>query len=329
MNVKNSRNIKIAVLFVAIIAAAAVAALIWKDRGSTQPTSAGTTSDEDSIFTVEIGGEKYKPKTRVKTYLFIGVDEQGAVDDDENAGVGQCDVLELVIIDQNADTYTLLPINRNTITAVKSLEDDGTYIATSDVQIALAHANGDGKEISCENTVDAVSEYLNGQQIDGYVALNMDAIGVINRMAGGVTVTIEDDFSQVDSDLVMGATITLSDTQAETFVRGRNGVADGTNENRMKRQSVYLHAAEEIYRQKLSEDETYVMDVYDALTDYMVTNLSKNDFSKLAKAMLKNTSLGELEITGEVSTDYLGFRQFVPDESSLEETIAKLFYEKQ
>ena len=131
----------------------------------------------EGINVTEINGVKCRPKTRMKTYLFMGVDNKGdvtAVESEEDSS-GQCDVLQLLVIDQNANTYAIVPINRNTITAVKSLEDDGTYMPHL-MQIALAHANGDGLEISCENTVDAVSNLFYGVQIDGYMALNMDAI---------------------------------------------------------------------------------------------------------------------------------------------------------
>lgn len=91
-------------------------------------------------------------------------------------------------------TYKTLSIDRNTIVEQDTLDPDGTYVATSPAQLALAHENGDGMEISCENVVKAVSNFLGGQKIDGYAAVNMGAIGTINNLAGGVTVTIEDDF---------------------------------------------------------------------------------------------------------------------------------------
>ncbi len=320
---------KLGILAIALIVIGVLAGLLYKLMDDQQAFAEDELDSGDAINVVEIGGEKYRPKTRIKTYLFMGVDAVGKAEaQEEYNGTGQCDVLEVVVVDQNANTYAVLPINRDTITAVKSLEIDGTYIASSDVQIALAHANGDGMEISCENTVDAVSNYLYGQKIDGYLALNMDAIPVINHMAGGVTITIEDDFSESDPTMKMGETITLTDEQAMHYVHDRMNVADGTNENRMKRQSVYREEVEKIYRKKASQNEKFVLDVYDALRDYMVTSLTKKDCSKLAKAMMKNESLGELTIEGEVSTDYLGYKQFIPDKDSLEEVIIQLFYDK-
>lgn len=321
------RRAAILLVFLACITAASS----WAYRAVDQKDiyQASDFQDSDMPDTVEINGIKCRPKTRLKTYLFMGIDTESTDGSEaEQSAAGQCDVLRLVVIDQNEDTYAVLPINRDTITEVKSLEDDGTYIATSEVQIALAHANGDGGTVSCENTVDAVSNLLYGQYIDGYAALSMDAISVLNHLAGGVTVTIEDDFSKVDPSMKTGETITLTDEQAVYYVRGRMNVGDGTNESRMRRQEQYLNALSEIFRKKFAEDESYVQEVYNALEDYMVTTLSGNDCSRLAKAMMENEPLGTLEIEGAISEDYLGYSQFIPDEDSLADTVIRLFYNR-
>jgi anionic cell wall polymer biosynthesis LytR-Cps2A-Psr (LCP) family protein len=96
----------------------------------------------------------------------------------------------------------------------------------------------------------------------------------------------------------------------------------------MKRQKTFLDEVQKIFKEKASQDESFAIEAYDALQDYMVTNLTKKDFSKLAKAMVKDESLGELEIQGESSIDYHGYNQFVPDADSLEEVVIQLFYDK-
>lgn len=220
-------------------------------------------SDEDDIYeeaedVVELNGTLYVPKKNIETYLFMGVDADGKVKKAEDYGQsGQCDVIMVLVRDLSKATYQTLVIDRNTMCEVKSLDLDGSYLATTTNQIALAHADGDGLEISCENVVDAVSNLLHGQKIDGYAALNMGAIGTINNLVGGVTVTIEDDFSQADPSLKMGETITLTDEQAVTYVRGRMNVGDGTNENRMHRQSEYMKALQPMITKMCTEDSSF------------------------------------------------------------------------
>lgn len=66
------------------------------------------------------------------------------------------------------------------------------------LQLSLAHSMGPDQNMRAENTVDAVSTLLKGQKINGYAMINMSAIQVVNDMVGGVTVTIEGDFSERD-----------------------------------------------------------------------------------------------------------------------------------
>jgi anionic cell wall polymer biosynthesis LytR-Cps2A-Psr (LCP) family protein len=156
----------------------------------------------------------------------------------------------------------------------------------------------------------------------------MGAIGIINNLAGGVTVTIEDDFSQVDPTMIMGSTITLSDEQAYNFVSGRMGVGDESNTQRMKRQAAYEKGLKENLMTLCSQDNTYPLTIYEALGDYMVTNITSQKFSKLALLVLKDKDNGSLRIDGTETIDNLGFIEVNLDEDSLQQVILQLFYKK-
>lgn len=291
-----------------------------------------TTNVKDSGYNqniVKIGDIRCIPRANLETYLFMGIDAEGKTEvKTDYDGTGQCDVLMLLVIDKAANTYAVLPINRDTITEVRSLGEDGEDLGTSEIQIALAHANGDGMEQSCENTVEAVSNFLYDQKIDGYVSLNMDAIKLINNMVGGVTVTIEDDFSESDPTLKIGENIKLTDEQAMHYIHDRMNVGDGTNEARMRRQNQYLKGLKNVLIEKCEQDESYALDVFHGLEDYMVTNLKEKNVSRIAKAILKNTDLGEHQIKGTNAIDDYGFNSFIVDESSLEEVVIEMFYNK-
>mgnify|MGYP000035940205 CR=1 FL=1 len=292
-------------------------------------TTPEETTETLSLNTVKIHGVPCTPKNNIKTYLLMGLDASGeAVAKEKYDGTGQCDSLQVVVVDQEAGTWTRIPINRDTMTEVRSLDEKGNYLATTKVQIAMAHANGDGMELSCENTVDAVSNLLYGQKIDGYASLNLDAIEVLNHLVGGVTVTIEDDFSQVDPDLQKGKTVTLTDEQAMTFVRGRKNIGDQTNENRMKRQTAYLKALEPKLREKCQSDSNFPLEMYDEMQPYMVTNLSRNDFIKLAADILDKEEKDILEIKGTSAEGDHGFNEFTADKDSLADVVIEAFYNK-
>lgn len=285
----------------------------------------------DLYNTVEIGGVRCRRRTRIKSYLFMGVDARGKVGEyynDVEYGAGQCDVLMLVIVDQNANTYTVFPINRNIITTMNVLSEDGEKLGEKEGPICLAHSYGNGRGNSCENAVDALSRLLYDQPIDGYLALNMDCIGIINHQLGGVTVTIEDDFSDSDPSLKMGETVKLTDEQAVHFIHDRMNVGDGSNMGRMRRQQQFLDAAQPILYDKIMNDEKFFRGLYDALEDYMVTSLTGKDISKLAKAFRSNEFFEPPEIEGEVIHDEFGYSQIIADEDSVAEDVLQLFYEK-
>ena len=300
--------------------------LFWLDHGEEQPTSRADHKPRDLV---EIGGVSCTPKSNLETYLFMGTDDTGKVKKvTEYDGTGQCDVLIVLVIDRMANTYAILPIDRDTITAVQSLDEKGNVLATTDVQIALAHANGDGLEMSCENTVTAVSNLLHGQKIDGYISLNRDSIAKVNHMVGGVTVKIEDDFSDSDKSLKMGETVKLTDEQAMHFVHDRMNVGDGTNESRMRRQSAFMSGLKEIVKERSKEEETFALALFEGLEDYRVTNLTGNNISRISNAMMKDRDLGEFHIDGENIIDDYGFNAFIVNQDSLNQVIRDLFYNK-
>lgn len=287
-------------------------------------------SSTDSREMITYKNETYVKKGNLETYLIAGIDAPGKVEKvTEYDGTGQCDVLAVIVRDRSTDQCKLLSIDRNTITAVKSLDNDGTYLDTTDIQISLAHAMGFDQQVRAENTVDAVSHLLGDQTIDGYAMVNMGAIQVVNDMVGGVTVTIEDDFSDVDPSMKKGETVTLMGEQAEKYVRSRKEISDGSNQNRMSRQSTYEEAFKPAFRNKCAENSKFPLEVYHAMEDYMTTNISAKKFCRLAILMSDENQDEKVAISGTYGLDEDGWQTFTPDADSLQEAILELFYKKQ
>ena len=168
-----------------------------------------------------------------------------------------------------------LKIDRDTMAEVTVLGMLGNPVGTTQMQISLAHGFGDGKEESCGYARDAVSRLLQGENIDFYLAMSLDGISVLNDLAGGVTVTLEDDFSAADPAMTKGATLTLQGDQAEIFVRRRMDIGEGTNEARMVRQEEYLAQLSAQLESRVQQDQQFTAQVYDALQPYLVTDLAK------------------------------------------------------
>lgn len=267
----------------------------------------------------------YRQRTGLEAYLLIGVDQSGeAVGVDSYEGGGQADVQMLLVVDNEAKTWQVLQINRDSMVRVPILAVNGQVFGYAKQQIALAHYYGDGREKSCENTVRAVSKMLADQPINGYLAVHMDAVGIVTDLVGGVTLTVTSDFSAIDPTLVLGETITLSGEQALTYVRSRFYVDDQTNIARMARQKQYLTALEEQLRQK---DAEFIRDAYDALNSYMVTDIGSGTASVIFDSLKQYTRLEMLTIAGENKVEN-GHWAYYLDENSLQETILRLFYEQ-
>ncbi len=276
---------------------------------------------------VYFNGEAYMPRTEITSYLVIGLDSEGGM---ESSGAYyntmQSDFLLLLIMDRKEKTYTLLHLNRDTMTNVRQLGVLGEPAGTTYQQLALAHTQGDGMQVSCENTVDAVSNLLYGVPIDHYLAMTLDAVPILNDYLGGVTVTVPQDLTAVDPALREGAVVTLKGKQTELFIRSRGKLADSTNLARMERQKVYLSALiQKVAEQEMTDD--FLEGAYDRVSPYILTDGNVRALSDLAK-QIKSYSLDRiLSPEGEavLGRDYM---EFYVDDESLKSIVADLFYER-
>ena len=327
-HIHRSDGIKAAAV-VAVVVLALVAMAWGLDRWQNSqavPASTQTEPTETEQNDITYNGVTYTRRPQLETYLLMGIDVEGPAKGNKSySGGGQADVQLLLVVDNTNQTWQVLQINRDSMVEVQVLGMTGEVLQTQTAQIATAHAYGDGTERSCRNAVAAVSNMLGGKTIDGYVALNMDAVAILNDMVGGVPVTITSDFTDIDPSLQEGETITLQGQQALAFVRSRKGVDDETNLSRMGRQRQYLAALEEKMAQ---QDEEFVIRAYDAVSDYMVTDLGSGTVAELGEKMKTYEELPFLTIAGESGTDEEGSATYTLDQDSLQQAIVSLFYER-
>ena len=158
--------------------------------------------------------------------------------------------------------------------------------------------------------------------------MNLDGISVLNDAVGGVTMTLVDDFSHIDPAMVKGATLTLAGEQAEIFVRSRMSMEVGTNEARMLRQQQYVNQMMELLNRKIHESSDFIGDLFDSLTPYLCTNMSRAQMMNEAWTVKDYTRLPLVTIDGTHQVGSDGYMQFLPDEDSLEQVILDVFYKK-
>lgn len=100
-----------------------------------------------------------------------------------------------------------------------------------------------------------------------YVALNMNAVAMINDAVGGVTVTVPEDMTQVDPSFAEGAAVTLTGDQALKFTRYRDTEKDFSNNSRMERQKQYLVNFMGQAVKAMKADMGLPVSLYQSLTD--------------------------------------------------------------
>ena len=313
----------------AVLGGAAYALGRWEDnRYQVELPDSYVTSDhrtpaEQKEITWQ--GRTYRQKPRVESYLFLGIDEMGpAVGTQSYIAGGQADTQMLLVLDDEAKTWQVLQINRDSMVEVPVISMMGTVPYTIVQQIALAHAYGNGREQSCENNVKAVSMMLDDQPIDGYFSLNMGGVGILVDLVGGVTLTVTSDFSAVDPSLVEGETITLDGEQAFEYVRTRKDVDDQTNLARMGRQRQFLKAFGDKVKDRSPD---FAVTAYDALSDYVITDIASGTAADIADRLKSYRELPLLTIDGENTVED-GYWAYELDQDSLQQIILQLFYEE-
>lgn len=284
-----------------------------------------------NLPTITYEGNQYTLKSNLVTILIMGIDTEsdgGEPQSTDFRSGGQADFLMMLVLDGNGKMVTQLPIDRDTIAEITTLGVLGNISGTRRAQISLSHGFGDGGAQSAKFTADAVQRLLYGVPVDFYVALNLDAIEPLNDALGGVTVTLADDFSALDAEMVPGATLTLKGKQAEIYVRSRMSVGDGTNVGRMQRQRIYMQSMLQLLQERTAENANYIGTLYDTLGDNLVTDMKRGRMINEANKV-RGYDRQTLQIVGSHVIGEDGFQEFHPDEQALEKLVIDTFFTRQ
>ena len=275
--------------------------------------------------TITKDGVEYFPRQDMTVFMVMGIDQEGKMQDSGSYNnAGAADAIMLMAFKDDDKSVSVLTLNRDTMVEMPVLGVGGKQAGSIYGELALSHTYGNGLQESCENTKDTVSALLSGLYIDYYVAMNMDAIAILNDAVGGVPVTVTEDFSAVDPTITMGD-ITLQGKQATNYVRSRAGVGDELNVSRMERQEKYVDSFLDILKQKANTDNSFILQTYENISDYMVTNCSStiwgSTLSKYQEYTLKEIVSPEGQnVKGET------YMEYHLDEKALDDLVLRLFY---
>ena len=286
-----------------------------------------TGADEQGFVsrTITRDGVSYYPRQDITVVMVLGIDQNGPVQASEGyINPGAADMAALLIFDDADKSCTILQLNRDTMLEMPVLGVGGKNAGTYYGQLDFSHTYGSGMADSCENTRRTISNFLYGIRIDYYLAMNMDAISILNDAVGGVTVNVTDDFSHVDPTITKGQ-MTLRGEQAIRFVRTRRDVGDQLNISRIDRQKEYIGSFLKKFRSRYHSDLEFAATTYDQVLPYIVTDCSLNTITSLMDRY------GDYEIREVVSPageNVMGeeYYEFYADEDALDELILRLFY---
>lgn len=319
---KLMRGLAVALLAVFLLTGAFLLLELWEKRQSIFPEQ----KTENTVY--EYNGVEYVKNEDVESFLILGLDKfEDAINNDSYNNDQRADFLMLLVFDNSEKKFTAVHLNRDTMVNMNVLGVAGQKIGTVNKQLALAHTYGNGRDVSCRNTADAVSELLNGVKVNHYLSITMDAVPILNDLLGGVEVTVLDDFSGIDDTLIKGETVTLHGDHALTYVRERYGLEDSSNSTRMVRQRQYMTAVYDKAMLKIENNDNFVIEASSKLADYIVSDRSVNQLQEIAKK-LSQYKFTEIETLEGESVVKDGLMEFRPDTDSIDKIVFELFYKK-
>ena len=295
-------------------------------------SSAEAPSSSNSAHVWKEGWVRYNDKIYeynddIMTFLIMGIDKKTPVEAAKTpTDGGQADGLFLLVANPDDKSVKVIAVNRDTMVDVwmYGFEKDGIQ-----AQITVQHGFGDGMEQSCEATVDAVSKLFYDLPISGYAAINMGAIPDLVWVVDGIDVSVLEDMTKLCPDWKEGAFVHLYDSSAYDYVHYRNTDVYESARMRLARQKQFLSLYIAKLKERVKQDITLPIQVYQMIDKYMVTNVSADQAAYLATQLVDYSFDGEniytLEGTTVTGEEY---EEFYPDKDALKDLMIQIFYQE-
>ena len=310
---------------VAILVIGVILFFVLRDKDESYSSDFQESNREDTIV---YGGKEYRYNEHLSNYVFMGVDTREPITEYETREeAGRADAIFLMSYDRVKKTVKCISIPRDTMTNVRMIAPDGTDLGTSVEHINMQYAFGDGKDESCRLVKEAVSALLYDIPIQGYCSLNMDGIAAAVEVLGSVEMVLADNsLEDVNAEYVKGAKITVTKENAEQIIRHRDTDVSQSAIARTNRQKELMKAVSDCAREKSTQDADFIVDMYDSLKPYMVSNIGNDVLADLLEAKF-DSETGVIDIPGEGVEGEL-YDEYHIDETSLYELVLQMFYEE-
>lgn len=284
---------------------------------------------ESSNYDIIFDGVKYAYNKDMITLLFLGIDKLDEVKPAED-GVsgGQSDALFLLAINPHTKVMDILAIHRNSIALVDVYDEKGTYLGAGYTQICLQHAYGGGLEKSNEMTMKSVSRMLYNLPIHSVTSINMGAIPELNDSIGGVTLNALETFEYGGYSFNAGENVTLKGNAAYEYIHWRSMYKPDGAGDRLERQKQYITLFANKTISQVKSNVGKVVDVYNIISKYVVTDLSVDEMVYLASELVNYTFGGVYSFEGSLDTGKWKYERYNLDEDAMYELLIDKFYER-
>lgn len=279
----------------------------------------------DSNITVEYEGTTYRYcGMNITNYLWIGVNDAQITD-----GNSQDDAQVVLIVLLSADkiNQTITPIIVDPDTVI-TITDDENISGKKRIRIGQARALPGEDMTGSDDTVLALSQLFYGVPIDHSIAVDIDGVSILNDAIGGVLITLEDDLTELDSELVQGTTVSLNGQQIKKFLCGQINPADGAGVSRTELQKVYL----DHLRAKLLEHtdgKLYLLKELSKLDGYYVTDLRGGELLSALRRYENYEWKESIDLPGEYHSGEDEAQEFWLNESKTWEILKDLWFKEE
>ena len=320
--------IVLVIVAIALLLGVAVLLLDRVGQGRLTDDGSGMTAveeaDVESAGRVRYKGQLYQYKKDITSVLLMGVDSRNKEESSgEFGGSNQSDANVLVVLDPVTKQITLINISRDAMVEMEVLDLNGNSAGTTRAQLALSYSYGDGGDVSCRLTRDAVSGLFFDLPIHAYASIYMNGIADLVGEIGGVSVTALDTFGE----FTQGQTVNLTRSNTETYIRYRAHDTEGNNQ-RMERQKQVIMAMAKTMLGRVRAQPISVLSVYDAVQRNVTTDLNTASIlylARVAAGMRLNDNM--IKVQGESVLGAENHAEFNVDETALFEMILSVFYE--
>lgn len=308
-----------------VVVAVCVSVFLLLEKKET-PSTAYRENEQDDV--VVYNGNSYRYNEHLSNYLFLGIDTREMLGDNQlQTENGRADAVYLISYDRVKKTVNSVVIPRDTITNIRTYSVDGSDLGMTEDHITMQYMYGDGREKSCRLMMEAISNLLYGIPIQGYCAVNMDGIPVAVGTLGSVEVVVPNaSLEKINPQYQEETQITVTEENAEQFVRYRDVEVAGSAIERTERQKVFIEAFMNTAKERVQTNKKLVLNMYEKLEPYMVTNMDADLFVQLFDAT-DDTSTKFQDIPGKSVIGNV-YDEYHIEESELYELVLQKFYQE-